>query len=62
MVCDPGDDCDLSGTVCGFAQDTIYWIDESDGFEDGYTHIKEEMLKKATVDLEGVFKKRVGKE
>ena len=35
MVCDPGDDCDLSGTLCGFAQDTIYWIDESDGFEDG---------------------------
>ena len=27
-----------------------------------YTHIKEEMLKKATVDLEGVFKKRAGKE
>ena len=26
-----------------------------------YTHIKEEMLKKATVDLEGVFKKRAGK-
>ena len=23
-----------------------------------YTHIKEDMLKKATVDLEGVFKKR----
>ena len=29
---------------------------------DIYTHIKEEMLKKATVDLEGVFKKRAGKE
>ena len=27
-----------------------------------YTHIKEEMLKKATVDLEGVFKKRAGKD
>jgi len=27
-----------------------------------YTHIKEEMLKKATVDLEGVVKKRIGKE
>ena len=27
-----------------------------------YTHIKEEMLKKATVDLKGVFKKRAGKE
>ena len=27
-----------------------------------YTHIKEEMLKKATVDLEGVFRKRAGKE
>lgn len=27
-----------------------------------YTHIKEEMLKKATVDREGVFKKRAGKE
>ena len=27
-----------------------------------YTHIKEEMLKKATVDLEGVFKKRAGME
>ncbi len=27
-----------------------------------YTHIKEEMLKKATVDLESVFKKRSGKE
>ena len=27
-----------------------------------YTHIKEEMLKKATVDLEGVFKKRAWKE
>ena len=27
-----------------------------------YTHIKEEMLKKATVDLEGVFKTRAGKE
>ena len=27
-----------------------------------YIHIKEEMLKKATVDLEGVFKKRAGKE
>ena len=29
---------------------------------DIYTHIKEEMLKKATVELEGVFKKRAGKE
>ena len=27
-----------------------------------YTQIKEEMLKKAIVDLEGVFKKRAGKE
>ena len=27
-----------------------------------YTHIRDEMLKKATVDLEGVFKKRAGKE
>jgi integrase len=27
-----------------------------------YTHIKEEMLKKAAVDLEGVFKKRAGME
>lgn len=27
-----------------------------------YTHIKEEMLKRATVDLEGVFKKRAVKE
>ena len=27
-----------------------------------YTHIKAEMLKKATVDLEGVFKKRAGKD
>ena len=27
-----------------------------------YTPIKEEMLKKATVDLEGVFKKRAGKD
>ena len=27
-----------------------------------YTHIKEEMLKKATVDLDGVFKKRAGME
>ena len=25
-----------------------------------YTHIKEEMLKKATVDLDGVFKKGAG--
>ena len=27
-----------------------------------YTHIKEEMLKKAAGDLEGVFKKRAGME
>ena len=27
-----------------------------------YTHVRDEMLKKATVDLEGVFKKRAGKE
>ena len=27
-----------------------------------YTHIKEDMLKKATVDLDGVFKKRAGKD
>ena len=27
-----------------------------------YTHNKEDMLKKATVDLEGVFKKRAGKD
>ena len=27
-----------------------------------YTHIKEEMLKKATVDLNGVFKKHSGKD
>ena len=27
-----------------------------------YTHIKEEMLKKAIVDLDGVFKKRAGAE
>ncbi len=26
-----------------------------------YTHIKEKILKKATVDLEGAFKKRSGK-
>ena len=29
---------------------------------DIYTHVRDEMLKKATVDLEGVFKKRAGKE
>ena len=34
----------------------------SSGKDAIYTHIKEEMLKKATVDLEGVFKKRAGKE
>jgi hypothetical protein len=27
-----------------------------------YTHIKEDMLKKATVDLNSVFKKRAGKD
>ena len=27
-----------------------------------YTHIKEEMLKKATVDLNGVFRKHSGKD
>ena len=27
-----------------------------------YTHVRDEMLKKSTVDLEGVFKKRAGKE
>ena len=27
-----------------------------------YAHVRDEMLKKATVDLEGVFKKRAGKE
>ena len=27
-----------------------------------YPHVRDEMLKMATVDLEGVFKKRAGKE
>ena len=27
-----------------------------------YTHVRDETLKKATVDREGVFKKRAGKE
>ena len=27
-----------------------------------YTHVRDETLKKATVDLDGVFKKRAGKE
>lgn len=27
-----------------------------------YTHVNEEMLKKASADLEGIFKKRAGKE
>ncbi len=26
-----------------------------------HTHIRDEMLKKSTIDLEGVFKKRAGK-
>ena len=44
---------DGSGTcMAGWTERAIRW----------YTHIKEEMLKKAAVDLEGVFKKRAGKE